>query len=53
MKNKKEIKNSDVRSRVDKETKEKAEAVLKEMGLNISIAIRMYLNHLIREAEKK
>lgn len=53
MKSKREIKNSDVRSRVNKETKEKAEAVLKEMGLNLSTAIRMYLEHLIKEAKKK
>lgn len=45
--------NCTVRARVDKEIKEKAEAVLKEMGLNISTAIRMYLTHLVREAQKK
>jgi addiction module RelB/DinJ family antitoxin len=53
MKSKKEIKSSCVRSRIDKETKEKVEAILKEMGLTISTAIRMYLKHLVREAEKK
>jgi addiction module RelB/DinJ family antitoxin len=45
--------NCTVRARVDKEIKEKAESVLKGMGLNISTAIRMYLTHLAREAQKK
>jgi len=53
MQNKKEIKSSDVRSRIDKETKEKVEVILKEMGLNISTAIRMYFKYLIRKAEEK
>jgi addiction module RelB/DinJ family antitoxin len=53
MQNKKEIKSSDVRSRIDKETKEKVEAILEEMGLNISTAIRMYFKYLIRKAEEK
>jgi len=42
-----------VRARTDKETKEKAEAVLKEMGLNLSTGIRMYLKQLIKEAQEK
>jgi addiction module RelB/DinJ family antitoxin len=42
-----------VRARTDKETKEKAEAVLKDMGLTMSTAIRMYLKHLIRTAQEK
>jgi addiction module RelB/DinJ family antitoxin len=45
--------NCTVRARIDKETKEKAEAVLKKMGLNLSTAIRMYLKHLVRKAQEK
>jgi addiction module RelB/DinJ family antitoxin len=42
-----------IRARVDRETKEKAEAILEEMGLNMSVAIRMYLKQLVRKAQEK
>jgi addiction module RelB/DinJ family antitoxin len=44
--------NRTIRARIDKKTKEKAEKVLKGMGLNISTAIRMYLKHLVKKAQK-
>ena len=40
--------NCTVRARIDSATKEKAEKVLKDMGLTISVAIRMYLKQIAR-----
>ena len=37
-----------LRVRVDLETKQKAEAVLKDMGLTLSVAVRMYLIHIAK-----
>ena len=42
-----------IRVRVDKETKEKAEKVLKNMGLSMSSAIRLYLYHVVNDSKKK
>jgi DNA-damage-inducible protein J len=41
--------NDVVRARIDKKTKEKAEAVLAEIGLNVSDAIRLLLIRIARE----
>ena len=40
--------NSTVRVRIDSATKEKAEKVLKDMGLTLSVAIRIYLKQIAR-----
>ena len=42
-----------IRVRVDKEIKEKAEKVLKEMGLSMSSAIRLYLYHVVKDSQKE
>jgi len=42
-----------IRVRIDKETKEKAEKILKKMGLSLSSAIRLYLYHVVNDSKKK
>ena len=42
-----------IRVRVDTKTKEAADAVFKKNGINMSIAIRMYLHQIINKAQEK
>ena len=45
--------NETIRVRIDKETKEKAEKVLKKMGLSVSSAVRLYLYHVVKDSQKE
>jgi addiction module RelB/DinJ family antitoxin len=45
-------KNHMIRVRVDTKTKEAADAIFKKHGINISIAIRMYLHQIVNKAQK-
>jgi len=42
-----------IRVRVDTKTKEAADAVFKKHGINMSIAIRMYLHQIVNKAQEK
>lgn len=42
-----------IRVRVDKKTKEVADAIFKKNGINMSIAIRMYLHQILNKAQQK
>ena len=42
-------KNSNLNIRIDKNTKEKAEALFKRLGLNTSTAISIFLSQCVRE----
>jgi addiction module RelB/DinJ family antitoxin len=42
-----------IRVRVDKKTKEAANLIFKKHGINMSIAIRMYLHHIVNKAQQK
>jgi len=42
-----------IRVRVDTKTKEAANAVFKKNGINMSIAIRMYLHQILNKEKEK
>jgi len=42
-----------IRVRVDKKTKEAANLIFKKHGINMSIAIRMYLHQIVNKAQQK
>jgi addiction module RelB/DinJ family antitoxin len=42
-----------IRVRVDTKTKETANAIFKKHGINMSIAIRMYLHQIVNKAQEK
>jgi addiction module RelB/DinJ family antitoxin len=46
-------KNHMIRVRVDTKTKEVANAIFKKNGINMSIAIRMYLHHILNKVQNK
>jgi len=45
--------NTTIRVRIDKKTKEKADKVLKKMGLSLSSAVRLYLYHVVNDSKKE
>ncbi|CAI1724523.1 TPA: type II toxin-antitoxin system RelB/DinJ family antitoxin [Serratia fonticola] len=45
------MRNSIVQARVDAESKERAEAVFKAMGMTISEAIRLFIGKVVKEGE--
>lgn len=47
----KSMKNQVIQIRIDKETKEAAEIVIKDMGLTFSSAIQMFLRQVVQKQE--